>query len=214
MKTDLFIILKIVYIVFDKYNMKKVFWIFTVAIALNIYSCCNCDEVKKYFDVNGFSVKGYKMGQTVSLDSTEKVNFEEYYIDLTFNKTYYSECKQQFDFSNLLFTNAYACKCAMDGSYGSTEKIDSIQIFSSYLFDSLTSVNESISKYFTVITNVGSQINLNEYTQSKPNPSLYYLRLKLNTKPTASLKHQFTIVYKQTNGETYIAKTPLIEFLK
>ena len=214
MKTDLFIILKIVYIVFDKYNMKKVFWIFTVAIALNIYSCCNCDEVKKYFDVNGFSVKGYKMGQTVSLDSTEKVNFEEYYIDLTFNKTYYSECKQQFDFSNLLFTNAYACKCAMDGSYGSTEKIDSIQIFSSYLFDSLTSVNESISKYFTVITNVGSQINLNEYTQSKPNPSLYYLRLKLNTKPTASLKHQFTIVYKQTNGETYIAKTPLIEFIK
>lgn len=214
MKTDLFIILEIVYIVFDKLNMKKVFWIFTVAIALNIYSCCNCDEVKKYFDVNGFSAKGYKMGQTVSLDSTEKVNLEEYYIDLTFNKTYYSECIQQFDFSNLLFTNAYACKCAMDGSYGSTEKIDSIQIFSSYLFDSLTGVNESISKYFTVITNVGSQINLNEYTQSKPNPSLYYLRLKLNTKPTASLKHQFTIVYKQTNGETYIAKTPLIEFLK
>ena len=214
MKTDLFIILEIVYIVFDKLNMKKVFWIFTVAIALNIYSCCNCDEVKKYFDVNGFSAKGYKRGQTVSLDSTEKVNLEEYYIDLTFNKTYYSECKQQFDFSNLLFTNAYACKCAMDGSYGSTEKIDSIQIFSSYLFDSLTGVNESISKYFTVITNVGSQINLNEYTQSKPNPSLYYLRLKLNTKPTASLKHQFTIVYKQTNGETYVVKTPIIEFLK
>jgi hypothetical protein len=81
--------------------MKKVFWIFGVAIALNIYSCCNCDEVKKYFDVNGFSAKGYKMGQTVSLDSTEKVNLEEYYIDLTFNKTYFSECKQQFDFSNL-----------------------------------------------------------------------------------------------------------------
>jgi len=214
MKTDLFIILEIVYIVFDKLNMKKVFWIFTVAIALNIYSCCNCDEVKKYFDVNGISAKGYKTGQTGSLDSTAKVSLEEYYIDLTFNKTYFSECKQQFDFSNLLFTNAYACKCAMDGSYGSTEKIDSIQIFSSYLFDSLTGVNESISKYFTVITNVGSQINLNEYTQSKPNPSMFYLRLKLNTKPTASLKQQFTIVYKQTNGETYVAKTPLIEFLK
>lgn len=214
MKTDLFIILENVYIVFDKLNMKKVFWIFTVAMALNIYSCCNCVEVKRYFDVNGFSAKGYKMGQTGSLDSTAKVNFEEYYIDLTFNKTYYSECKQQFDFSNLLFTNAYACKCVMDGSYGTTEKIDSIQIFSSYLFDSSIGVNESISKYFTVITNVGSQINLNEYTQSKPNPSLFYLRLKLNTKPTSSLKHQFTIVYKQTNGETYTAKTPLIEFVK
>jgi hypothetical protein len=214
MKTDLFIIIEIIYIVFDKLNMKKVFLIFTAAIALNIYSCCNCDEVKKYFDVNGFSAKGYKMGQTGSLDSTEKVNLEEYYIDLTFNKTYYSECKQQFDFSNLFFTNAYACKCSIDGSYGTSEKIDSIQIFSSYLFDSLTSINESISKNFTVITNVGSQVNLNEYTQSKPNPSLFYLRLKLNTKPTASLKHQFTIVYKQTNGETYVAKTPLIEFLK
>lgn len=192
--------------------MKKVFWIFAVAIALNIYSCCNCNEVKKYFDVNGFSVKGYKMGQNGSLDSTAKVNFEEYYIDLTFNKTYYSECKQQYDFSNLLFNNAYACKCAMDGSYGSTEKIDSIQIFSSHLFDSSMAVNESISKYFTVITNVGSQINLDKYTQTKPNPSFFYLRLKLNTKPTASLKHQFTIIYKQTNGETYTAKTPLIEF--
>jgi hypothetical protein len=194
--------------------MKKVFWIMAIAIALNIYSCCNCDEVKKYFDVNGFSAEGYKMGQTSKLDSTTKVNFEEYYIDLTFNKSYYSECKQQYDFSSLLFNNAYACKCAMDGSYGSTEKIDSIQIFSSYLFDSSMAVNENISKYFTVITNVGSQINLNEYTQSKPNPSLFYLRLKLNTKPTSSLKHEFTIVYTQTNGETYSAKTPLIEFLK
>jgi len=194
--------------------MKKVFWIMAVAIALNIYSCCNCDEVKKYFDVNGFSAEGYKMGQTSKLDSTAKVSLEEYYIDLTFNKTYYGECKQQFDFSNLLFTNAYACKCAIDGSYGSNEKIDSIQIFSSYLFDSSLGVNESISKYFTVITNVGSQVNLNEYTQSKPNPSLFYLRLKLNTKPTSSLKHEFTIVYTQTNGETYSAKTPLIEFLK
>jgi hypothetical protein len=194
--------------------MKKVFWIFTVAIAFNIYSCCNCDEVKKYFDVNGFSANGYKIGQTGSLDSTAKVKLEEYYIDLTYSKTYYSKCKQQFDFSNLLFTNAYACKCAMDGSYGTTEKIDSIQIYSSYLFDSSIGFNESISKYFTVITNFGSQVNLNEYTQSKPNPSLFYLRLKLNAKPTASLKHQFTIVYKQTNGEVYTSITPLVEFLK
>jgi hypothetical protein len=154
------------------------------------------------------------MGQTGSLDSTAKVKLEEYYIDLTYSKTYYSECNQQFDFSNLLFTNAYACKCAMDGSYGTTEKIDSIQIFSYYLFDSSSGVNESISKYFTVVTNVGNQVNLNEYMQSKPNPSLFNLRLKLNTNPTASLKHQFTIVYKQTNGETYTAKTPLVEFIE
>jgi hypothetical protein len=46
------------------------------------------------------------------------------------------------------------------------------------------------------------------------NPSLFYLRLKLNAKPTASLKHQFTIVYKQTNGEVYTSITPLVEFLK
>ncbi len=194
--------------------MKKVFWIFTVTIALNIYSCCNCDEVKKYFDVNGVTASPLKIGQTIPLDSTSKVNLEEYYIDLTFSKTYYTECKQKFDFSNLLFTSAYACKCAMDGSYGSTEKIDNIQIFSSYLFDSSISINESISKYFTVITNFGSQVNLNEYTQSKPNPALFYLRLKLNTKPTVSLKHQFTIIYKQTNGEVYVSKTPLIEFMK
>ena len=194
--------------------MKKVFWIFIVTIAINIYGCCNCDEAKKYFDVNGISAKGYKMGQTGSLDSTEKVSLEEYYIDLTFSKTYYTECKQKFDFSNLLFTEVYACKCAMDGSSGTTEQIDSIQIFSSYVFDNSIGVNESISKYFTVITNVGSQVNLYEYTQSKPNPALFYLRLKLNTKPTVSLKQQFTIVYKQTNGETYTAKTSLIEFLK
>lgn len=55
--------------------------------------------------------------------------------------------------------------------------------------------------------------DLNKFMLAKPN-AYPFLILRLKSKPTSSLKHQFTIIYKQTNGETYSAKTPLVEFLK
>ncbi len=196
--------------------IRKVSYIFVFFTALNIYSCCNCDDVGEYFDINSMSVKASSKGQTLSADTNIRVDFDAYYIDLNFVKRYYSQASSPFNCSNILFNTAYACKCKQDGYLGSKETLEGIAIFSNNKFDSLGNVRDNLSKYFELSSQNEYYISIpfadmDSVVNTKPN-AFSQITLRLKTKPTGSLQHQFTIEYKQTNGEIYRATLPTIRF--
>jgi hypothetical protein len=196
--------------------IRKVSYIFVFFTALNIYSCCNCDDVGEYFDINSMSVKASSKGQTLSADTNVRVDFDAYDIHLIFGKRFYSQASSPFNCSNILFNTAYACKCKQEGVLGSKEIIERISIFSNNKFDSLGNTSDTLNSYFEVTggknyTPINDFKDLNTFLLTKPKAfENIYIRLK--TKPTGSLQHQFTIEYKQTNGEIYKATLPTIRF--
>ncbi len=197
--------------------IRKVSYIFVFFTALNIYSCCNCDDVGEYFDINSMSVKASLKGQTLSADTNIPVDFDAYDIHLIFGKRYYSQASSPFNCSNILFNTAYACKCDQEGGSGSKEIIERISLFSNNKFDSLGNVSDTLNKYFELSGTDGYYRlqtdfkDLDSVLATKPK-AYFQITLRLKTKPTGSLQHQFTIEYKQTNGEIYRATLPTIRF--
>ena len=198
--------------------MKKPLYICLVALALNIYSCCNCDDVPDYFDITGMKVQLTKKNKTESIDTNLAVAYDNFFIDISFNKTFYSCVNNKLDLQNLLFNSLYACKCVEAGFSGSKESIEGIFVFSNNKFDSIGTASDTLNKYFEIS---GSKSNysttafadLNSVILTKPNAFTNF-SLRLKKAPSSALKHEFTIIYKQTNGEVYSAKTPTIEFVK
>lgn len=198
--------------------MRKLTYLIIIAILLNVYSCSKCKDSEKFFDITGMNV-GVNLNEiSAPLDTNLAVDFGKFYINLNFTKRLYSEINYQENLPNLFFRPVYALDCADDGQKSSEETIESISIFSNNQFDSLGNVADTLNKYFEMYGSImhysttGFQ-DLNSFLSAKLN-AFTNITLRLKSNPTSSLKHQFTIVYKQTNGETYTAKTPLIEFLK
>ncbi|MFA9213778.1 MAG: hypothetical protein ACEQSR_08015 [Candidatus Methylacidiphilales bacterium] len=198
--------------------MRKLLYIIIIVTSINIYSCCNCDEPGKFYDITGMNVLVNLKGKSVPLDTNLAVDFKNLYINLNFDKKIYSQKNCKENSTIMFFNSAYACKCDEGGESGSKEIIEQINIFSNNQFDSLGNVADTLNKYFEMYGSImhysttGFQ-DLNSFLSAKPN-AFSKITLRLKFKPTSSLKHQFTIVYKQTNGETYVEKTSLIEFLK
>lgn len=198
--------------------MRKLTHLIIIVTSINIYSCCNCDEPGKFYDIIGMNALVNLKGKSAPLDTNLAVDFKNLYINLNFDKRIYSQknCKENSPI--MFFTPAYACKCDEGGESGSKEIIEQINIFSNNQFDSSGNVADTLNKYFEMYGSIvyysttGFQ-DLNSFLSAKPN-AFTNITLRLKSNPTASFKHQFTIVYKQTNGETYTAKTPLIEFIE
>lgn len=205
--------------------MSKKFKIIFLLAILNLGGCSNCKDIPKYFDINGLTAD-LKQITTVyedgsfsdeHIDSNAKVNFDKFIIQLTPNTTYYGDNSifDKFDFSSLFISKAMA-KCMNPGYEGSLERISEINIFSSYQFTNSGLTTDTLSKYFDIDGDgyKGSylkRIDLVTFTKTNPQP-LQQIHLILKAKPDGSLKHKFTVQYKQTNGETYTVTTPTIEF--
>ena len=198
--------------------MRKLIYLIIISVLLNVYSCNKCRDSEKFFDIIGLNV-GVNLNEiSAPLDTNLAVDFGKFYINLNFTKRLYSEINYQENLPNLFFSPVYALDCADDGQKSSEETIESISIFSNNKFDSLGNLTDTLNKYFEISANklyysTTNFEDLNTFIQTK-SKAFTNITLRLKSNPTASLKHQFTIVYKQTNGETYTAKTPLIEFLK
>jgi len=198
----------------------------------NLGGCfCDCDNIEKYFDINGFNVVLKEItsvnpnGSTTikPLDTNTTVNFDKFIIQLAPILKYYSDnsienksSNNKFNFASLFINSAYACSCSDPGYLGTKEIISEINIFSSYAFTSSGSITDTLSKYFDIsgYKNQGGsiqQVDLVSFTKTNPMP-LALFNFILKVKPSGSLKHKFTIQYKHTNGEIFTVTTPTIEF--
>lgn len=184
-----------------------------------IGGCCSydCNKVPEYFDVTGFRSSIQKITETypdgtylcVPLDSVNAVAFDKVVLQMEPTMTFYGDNSRKYNFEipSFFVNSAVACECLEPGHAGSNERISEINIFSTYLFTSTGSTTDTLTKYFDIVGyySDGRNLNrtdLNSFLQSNP-PALKFMQLILKVKPNGSLKQQFNVVYKQTNGELY-----------
>jgi hypothetical protein len=120
----------------------------------------------------------------------------------------------RFSFVN----SAYACKCdaSMPGWMGSKEQLSEIKIYSNTALNEGGSSSELLNQYFEMsgITEgtYDKFFDLEAILRAKPVLSTQTVRLRLKAQPTGASNHRFTIHFKLTNGESYIATTPEIVY--
>jgi hypothetical protein len=208
--------------------MKPIYKTIILLILINLGGCCahDCNQVPTHFDINGFNasiqritgISGDGIFTTEPVDSTQKVDFEKFVIQLYPVYTFYGNIERddKFDFASLFSNAAYACKCQEPGYEGTSERISEINIFSSYPFTGSGSVADTLSRYFDIDgyqSNGWYQVRASLVSIVNTGPLAFRLiRLFLNVKPVGSLKQKFTVEYKQSNGEVYIMHTQAVTF--
>jgi hypothetical protein len=201
-------------------NMQKEIKIFTLIILFNTLGCCpsDCDKVPKYFDINGLDLTVKKITKIYGDSSfTSEIFDTNNSIDLELlPKVNYYGLNNSFNFGNLFINSAYACKCGGPGHQGSMENISDIIIFSNNQFLSSSSISDTLTQYFN-ISGLGSKFSIKPtdlvtFLTTQP-PAMNKIELTLKIIPSGSNEHKFTIIYKQTNGETYEVMTPNIQFI-
>ena len=207
--------------------MKKVLYTLILLGLINLASCLdNCKNTPKNYDIQGFKTVIKQIMDTLPnqsftlypLDSTMKVDYDRFVIELEADLVYYG-CNREadkFNFSYFFINSAMATECAEPGYHGTSEQISEISIFSSNHFISGGATTDTLSRYFNVSLyqyqwQFSVPMDLDSLVATHPHPPKI-LRLLLKEKPTGSAKHKFTIHYKQSNGEFYTLTTPTVEF--
>ena len=112
-------------------------------------------------------------------------------------------------------SSAYACKCSEEfpGRLGSVEQVSEIKIFSKSPFRKEGNSSELLNEYFEIGWGwEGSFSDIDAFVATKPKFANRSIKLRLKLRPDGASTHQFTIHYKQTNGESYSTTTQEIRF--
>ena len=207
--------------------MKKVLHTVIILGLFNLAGCLdNCKNTPKNYDVQGFKTSIRQISEVYPdhsvrlspLDSTMKIDFDKFVIELEAELVFYgcSRKEENFDFSSFFINSAMATECAEPGYHGSTEQISEISIFSSYPFFSSGTPGDNLCRHFKVSVyryqwTFSDPMDLDSLVSTHPHPPKI-IRLLLKEKPTGSSKHKFTIQYTQSNGESYTLTSPTVEF--
>lgn len=198
--------------------------IFILILTFNFLGCNpqNCDTVPKYLDIEGLDVAVNKITKTYNdgsfstqpFDTNNTIDFKDLVLRLTPEMNYYGQTNS-FKLGNPFISSAYAGKCPTPGYQGSMEQISDIIIFSNNPFLDSGTTQDTLSQYFNISgydrNNYIEPVDLLSFMSTQPTV-MREIDLTLKVKPTGSSAHEFTIIYKQTNGEIYEVTTPTIKF--
>lgn len=202
--------------------MKNILRTAILFLIITISACNPCGDVKPYLSIENMHLEIRKLtgeyetygGGIYSEEYTvgnSPIAYDSLLLNLTPTGTYFGAV----NYGDLFVSSAYALSCAENGNKGTKEHISDIAIWSDSLFTPDGNVEENLAKYFTIRGYAGNEfistIDLVSFLSTQP-PAMTELYLSLKDKPTASKKHRFTIVYKQTNGKEFQLITPEIEF--
>ncbi|MEJ6981563.1 hypothetical protein WG906_13940 [Pedobacter sp. P351] len=94
---------------------------------------------------------------------------------------------------------------------GSVEQVSDIKIFSNSPFRNAGNPSELLNQYFEI--GWGETFSdIDAFVVTKPKFSTRSIKLRLKSRPDGASTHQFTIHYKQANGESYSTTTQEIMF--
>ncbi len=197
--------------------IRKVFFVFLIAIvSQTIAGCvdCNCGPIKKiYFTRKGLSLKNMNssLPQPMVTD-TGIIASANYGIQVRLQIEHLTVRKQQINWG--LIQTAQACKCAGD-DFIPKEDIASVEIFSTNDFDATHPKNTDLSLYFKV-RNYKVTTPIAEHIKRLKDSnyiarSAFYDGVFLQTGPTASKKHKFTIRITLSDGRILEAETSEVE---
>lgn len=190
-------------------EMKRLFLILTLLIPLPGCEDQCGDDVAKFFDVQGIKWQADRVslsGQTIgTLRSGETVDRASLQLRLAVVARYYS-------LQRTTAGQAFACTPAPLGYQGTSERVDSLVVLSRYDYDAAHPAGRPLNDLLKVdelLVLQGVQVTSRSIAKADGQP-VQGLLLQLTQAPTASAQQQFIVRYRQTNGELYVAETPMI----
>ncbi len=186
-------------------------------------SCgCNVEESRPFYRVTGWETKfvqvdtattnGYTNVLETEVFDTLPIAYNKIGIKLLATVTYYSEA------SFAGFGSLMACDPLPNGYDGSKEKISSLIITSDRDFDTTHPTGTNLAdllqvrrgEYYEPIVDTTVRA-LPTYLAGTPNLAMFYTLL-FNKTPYSGKKHIFTLVYKQSDGQTHTIITKELTF--
>lgn len=189
--------------------MKRILLLLVLSIPLPACEDQCGNDVAKFFDVQNIQWQADKVsasGQSSSpLGNGESVSYLNLRLGFAVVASYYSLQKSANG-------QAFACSPAPGGYQGTSERVDSLVVFSRYDYDAAHPAGHSLNDLLALDETLSSRdIQITPRNIAKPDGQpVREISLRLKQAPTASSKQQFLVRYRQTNGEAYAAETPVL----
>ncbi len=186
-------------------------------IGIHFQSCCNCDSVDEYFDIQDMFIS-YDIINPDQFAQTEDItipvdNFVQFRTEFVVDYISNVKCKH-FGFSTM--NTAWSCSCVQEGDEGSKEeKIENIQVKTLFDYNAQFSQNDIINEMmeFSPILNENSYTSLNNHLEMDTSLIMQeYQLLRPTELPTADSILQLEITLELNTGEVYTAISPKITF--
>jgi hypothetical protein len=177
-----------------------------------LHSCGSCFGVDTdslpYYDVTGYQY--YSTSKVVGVDSSSKYLYEVVneneiipYDLLAMSITASTDFHAGHLHNSFFWNHAFACDPNTDGYKGTQELLDSLVITSYYNFDENHPAGAKLNDVFDFYTGAERISSLNNYLSQENIQAPQWIQLMLNSRPTASEKQKFKMVFYLSTGEEY-----------
>ena len=181
---------------------------------------CNCGDPKPFIDINGISSNAVKKVVSTSTISSVKAGDKLTWDDLVFLSAayqirYYASQLPAKSTSPSWGSVAYACSCDGYGYAGTTEKLKFMTVKTVYAFDAAYPAGSVMNELVTFITYPNpARTPFADYFLKGPIPyNTGALQFVVTQAPANKGPFALEITVELDNGETYTARTPLIELI-
>ena len=192
------------------------FFIFcSLACIFSLVGCPSvedCGPFPSHFNVKGLNSESYRItnftqyqAYSVTLATAAPVRADSFMLGITF--TY-----EDIYANRLTIPKAYACSPKIPTS---NEIVESIVITSNQAFDDSHLAGDTLNDIFEIVyldfdgTEYSYPMSIDQFVSSGPTAKKFYY-LSLKSSPLKAANHNFSVYYKQTNGETYQDSTATI----
>lgn len=186
--------------------------VITINLIIGPLSCLpeTCEKVPPYFAIHGLNINNVVFddaGTTQARipDEQESISWSRFFIHIGFEKSYHAKIETPGG------QNLYALSCLEPGHGGSKIGVDTIYIITLHDYNARYRLNDTLNSivlanYWT--TSVGHLDNffpLSRYTEENEQRIAHDgLDIRLAEPPgTSSAVHEFKVVFRLVNGETF-----------
>ena len=182
---------------------------------------CDCEDPKPFVDINGlYSIavkKSASSSTPVAVKAGDKISWDDLvFLSATYQVRYYAGQLPAESASPPWGSVAYACKCSEEYGYlGTQEKLKFMTIRTVHDFDVTHPANSVINELIAFITYPKpARTSLTDYFLKGPIPyNTSGFQFLVTQAPANKGPFALEITVELDNGETYTARTPLIELI-